>query len=71
MYKIDVWSGELHQKHCGFEQFNDWDMACNFMLEQVEAGNLCNILHSDFIAPAHKREDTEKALFDEYVASNK
>lgn len=61
-YQIDVWSGDLHQRHFNTLRTEVWAVASTFMEEQVEAGNLCNILHTDFIAPDDRVEEQMVAM---------
>jgi len=59
---IDVWAGEVHQSHVGTLTTESWEDACKFIEQQVEAGMLCNILHTDFKAPPDRRGEAERAL---------
>ena len=65
---VDVWAGDLHQSLVETGQFDDFEEAADFMRERVDAGMLCNVLHTDFKAPAEKVEEQKKALAGEYLA---
>lgn len=58
---VDYWSGDLHQKHAGSGSFDTWSEAAAAMAIAVESGMLCNVFHSDFLAPA-KRIEEQAAL---------
>ena len=60
--QIDVWSGDLHQRHTGTLKTECWKEAAEFMEGQVEGGMLCNVLHTDFKAPSDRVAEAEKAL---------
>ena len=60
--QIDVWAGELHQDHVGSHHTDDWPAAAEFMQAQVDAGMLCNVLHTDFKAPPERVAEMEAAL---------
>lgn len=60
--QIDVWSGELHQNHAGTFRTDDWEKAADFMEQQVDAGMLCNVIHTDFKAPPERLAEAEAAL---------
>ena len=62
MIQVDVWSGDLHHQHAGTREFSEWEDASTFMAEMVEAGMLCNVLHTDFKAPAERVSEAEAAL---------
>lgn len=61
-YKIDVWGGDLHQRHIGATEKDDWSAAADFMAPLVEAGLLCNVLHTDFKCPPERLEEMEREL---------
>jgi hypothetical protein len=52
--QVDVWGGDLHQRHVSEHYFDSFQKAVNLISEQIEAGNLCNILHTDFVAPTER-----------------
>ena len=60
--QVDVWSGDLHQEHAGFSQFDDWQGASDFMAPLIDAGLLCNVLHTDFKAPPERIAEMEREL---------
>lgn len=61
-YQVDIWAGDLHQRHIGCETFDEWAEAAIFMQQHVDAGLLCNILHTDFKAPMHRVDEQIAAL---------
>ena len=60
--QVDVWGGDLHQYHVSKHQFDDFESAAKLMGEQIEAGNLCNVLHTDFIAPPERIAEQEAEM---------
>lgn len=61
-YQIDVWGGDLHQRHLGIRQCNTWAQVADFIGPLVDAGLLCNVLHTDFKAPSERISEMEKEL---------
>lgn len=61
-YRIDVWGGDLHQRHLETQELDSWRDAETYMLRQVESGLLCNILHTDFKAPADRASEQAQEL---------
>lgn len=61
-YQIDVWGGDLHQRHLGAKQCDDWAQASDFMGPLIDAGLLCSVLHTDFKAPPERVAEMEKEL---------
>lgn len=66
-YKVDVWSGDLQQTHCECVSFESWHALSDFVQSRVDAGLLCNILDTDFIAPSDRVAETKQALLQEYL----
>lgn len=60
--QVDVWCGELHQKHGSSRNFERWEDAAAFIGEMIETGFLCNVLHTDFKAPPERVAEAERAL---------
>ena len=60
--QVDVWAGDMHQKHAAAEEFDTWAEAAQFMEQQVEAGLLCNVLHTDFKTPPERVEEMTAAV---------
>lgn len=54
--QVDVWGGELHQTHMTADLFAGWGDAFAHIRTMVDAGCLCNILHTDFKAPPGKAD---------------
>jgi len=69
--QIDVWAGDLHQRHVGVEYFSDWRTASAYMAEQVEIGHLCCVLHTDFLAPPNRSDEAERLLAESYLGVTK
>lgn len=61
-YQIDVWGGDLHQNHLGAKHCETWAQTADFMAPLIDAGLLCNVLHTDFKAPPERVEEMEKEL---------
>jgi len=61
-YEVDAWSGDLHQVHVGSKKFDDWRAASDFMERLVDAGLLCNALHTDFKAPLERIREMQDEL---------
>lgn len=61
-YQVDVWGGDLHQNHLGAKQYDDWAQVSDFIGPLVDAGLLCNVLHTDFQAPPERVAEMEKEL---------
>lgn len=68
-YQIDFWGGELHQNHVAEYYAAEWSDAQQQMKEAVDAGLLCNVLHTDFICPPEKKEK-QKSLLAKYLVSD-
>ena len=64
--QVDVWAGDLHQKHADSRVFNTWVEASEFMEQQVEAGMLCNVLHTDFKVPSERFDEMSQAVLKEF-----
>jgi hypothetical protein len=60
--KVDVWGGDLHQNHISEHNFDNFADAATLVNCQIEAGNLCNVLHTDFIAPPERVAEQEAAM---------
>lgn len=60
--QVDVWGGELHQNHVASVEFDTWAEASQFMEQQVEAGLLCNVLHTDFKTPSERVDEMTAAV---------
>lgn len=69
-YQVDVWAGDLHQEHVGATSFDTWAEAADFMGPLVDAGLLCNTLHSDFKAPPERVRAAEESLL-KYLGDRK
>lgn len=61
-YQVDVWGGDLYQKHAGSKRFEDWQSAADFMERLIDAGLLCNVLDTDFKAHPDKVAKAERRL---------
>jgi hypothetical protein len=61
-YQVDVWAGDLHQNLVGSARFDEWVDAADFMRKSMDEGSLCNVLHTDFIAPPERARETEIEL---------
>lgn len=61
-YQVDVWSGDLHTDHVASNCFEDWSDVASFMNPLIDAGLLCNVLHSDFKAPPERVKEIEQQL---------
>ena len=61
-YQVDSWGGDLHQRHLGAKRFDHFEEAAKFMESQVDAGLLCNVLHTDFKAPPERVAEAERDL---------
>lgn len=35
-YRIDVWGGDLHQRHIGTKHFDDWNKVADFIWSKDE-----------------------------------
>ena len=46
--QIDVWAGEHHQSLVREYFVKNWHEAASIIEREVEAGMLCNVLHTDF-----------------------
>lgn len=49
--QIDVWAGDLHERHAGSYFFDDWPAAQRFIRDKVETGFSCHVLNTDFRCP--------------------
>jgi hypothetical protein len=63
-YQIDVWGGDLHQRHIGTKHLEDWPKAVDFMAPLIDAGMLCNVLHTDFQCPPERVAEAERDLIE-------
>lgn len=61
-YNVDVWCGDLHTEHFGSKSCETWQEAADFMGPLIDTGLLCNVLHSDFRAPARRIAEMEAEL---------
>lgn len=46
--QIDVWAGKEHQSLVREHFVDQWSDAARIIEQEVEAGMLCNVLHTDF-----------------------
>lgn len=60
--QVDVWAGYLHQKLAVRQNFDSWAEASAFIEQQVEAGMLCNVLHTDFKSPGERKVELDKVM---------
>lgn len=59
---VDIWGGDLHQNYVKRLEFDAWPDAASAIEAEVEAGLLCNVLHSDFKCPDDKVEVANVAM---------
>ena len=60
-YQVDVWAGDVHERHVGRLRTDTFEKAAAFMERQVDAGMLCNVL-TDFKAPPDRVKEAEAEL---------
>lgn len=63
--QIDVWSGDCHQTLCREYYLSNWVDAVKIIEQEVEAGMLVNVLHTDFKAPPEKAKSAMLSLLHE------
>lgn len=63
--QIDVWGGDLHQSLIRSYSVSSWRQASPIIAREVEAGNLANVLHTDFKAPAGAADAAIERLIEE------
>lgn len=63
--QIDFWGGDLHQSLVRSHSTSCWKEAAQMIECEVEAGNLANVLHTDFKAPAGAANDAMHRLIDQ------
>jgi hypothetical protein len=61
-YQVDAWGGDLHQRHHSTELCDTWAEASALMEPLIDAGMLCNVMHTDFKAPPERVAEMGKAL---------
>lgn len=59
--QVDVWGGTLHQNLMEEHLFEDWKDAADLIQSRVEAGCLCNVLHTDYRPPAGEQAEAMEA----------
>jgi ribosomal protein S11 len=64
-YQVDFWGGDMHTEEAGTLEFAGWAAAAEAMRTAVDAGLLCNVLHTDFKAPPGAAEAAMRKLLRE------
>lgn len=59
MIQVDIWGGKLHQRLAESRTFEEWPDALGYIQKHVDAGNLANVLATDFKAP---KKETDAAF---------
>lgn len=62
LIQVDVWGGTLHQNLIEECLFESWQDAMDHVREMVEAGCLCNILHTDYRMPEAEKNAAMEAV---------
>lgn len=60
--QIDVWGGDLHQSLVRERVAESWTEAAAIIETEVEAGMLCNVMHSDYKCPESRVDEMNAAM---------
>ena len=63
--QIDIWGGDMHMNLIRSRSTSCWKEAAQIIEREVEAGNLANVLHTDFKAPAGAADAAMQRLIEE------